>query len=268
MPAERLSLQGSEGTVSVAVWRPASAERVVVLAHGYGEHVGRYEHVATALAERGAVVYGPDHLGHGESEGERVLIADLEHVVDDLGLVIEHAQEAHPGLPTVLVGHSLGGLIATRYAQRPDRRPLAGLALSGPAIGLGPAVEQMRSSPEIRDAPIDVAVLSRDLAVGDAYAADPLVWHGPWKPATLDALARATDAVDAGPGFHLPVFWVHGTDDELVPIALAEPAVRRLAGADLEEHVRQGARHEVLNELDKDEVIADLAAFAERVSRR
>jgi len=261
--SERVKLNGR---VSVCLWPNPAPERIVVLVHGYGEHIGRYEHVAAALVERGAEVVGPDHVGHGESEGERVLIADLEHVVDDLGAVIATAQEAHGGLPTVLVGHSLGGLIATRYAQRPDRRPLAGLALSGPAVGLAPAVEQMRASPEIRDAPIDVAVLSRDSAVGEAYAADPLVWHGPWKPTTLDALARATDAVDAGPPFGLPVFWVHGTDDELVPLELARAAVQRLAGDDLEEHVRQDARHEVLNEIDKDEVIADLAAFVERVS--
>src|SRR5213596_525504 len=129
MSSERLSLRGSEGTVSVAIWKPTRAERVVVIAHGYGEHIGRYEHVAADLAARGAVVYGPDHLGHGESDGERVLIGDLEHVVDDLDRVIGSAQDAHPGLPTVLVGHSLGGLIATRYVQRPGRRPLAGLAL-------------------------------------------------------------------------------------------------------------------------------------------
>src|SRR5215212_4882690 len=164
MSSERLSLAGSEGAISVAVWQPGRPDRVVVLAHGYGEHVGRYEHVAADLVARGAVVYGPDHLGHGESDGERALIVDLEHVVDDLDLVIGHAQDAHPGLPTVLVGHSLGGLIATRYAQRPQRHPLAGLALSGPAIGLGPAIEQMRASPEIAEAPIDVAVLSRDTA--------------------------------------------------------------------------------------------------------
>jgi alpha-beta hydrolase superfamily lysophospholipase len=83
---------------------------------------------------------------------------------------------------------------------------------------------------------------------------------------TLEALARAVAQADAGPAFDLPVFWVHGTDDELVPLELAAPAVRRLAGADLEEHVRQGARHEVLNELDKDEVLAALGAFVERVS--
>ncbi len=64
---DRVSLAGSEGEISVRVWPHPAPARIVVLAHGYGEHIGRYEHVAAAFVERGAVVYGPDHLGHGES---------------------------------------------------------------------------------------------------------------------------------------------------------------------------------------------------------
>src|SRR5438094_10315668 len=107
---------GSEGSISVRVWEHPGARRLVVIAHGYGEHIERYDHVARALHARGAAVYGPDHLGHGRSAGERVLIADLEHVVDDVVRVVERAQAAHPGLPGVLLGHSVGRLIATRLA--------------------------------------------------------------------------------------------------------------------------------------------------------
>ena len=136
----RFEFDGSEGRVSVRVWEHPGARRLVVIAHGYGEHIERYDHVARALRARGAAVYGPDHLGHGRSAGERVVIADVEHVVDDVVRVVERAQAACPGLPVVLLGHSMGGLIATRLAQRAERRRLAGLVLSGPAIGLGPAL--------------------------------------------------------------------------------------------------------------------------------
>jgi alpha-beta hydrolase superfamily lysophospholipase len=241
---------------------------VVVLSHGYGEHIGRYEHVAGVLAERGAVVYGPDHIGHGRSEGEPALVADFEHVVDDLHQVVLQAREEHPGLPVVLVAHSMGGMIGTRYAQRHGDE-LAGLVLSAPAIGLGPVLSQWLAAPELPDDPIDVAVLSRDASVGKAYADDELVWHGGWKRPTLEAFNRANEAVEAGPGFGaLPVLYVHGEADELVPMVLAQPAVQRLRGTDFAERVVPGARHEVFNELDQDDTIGLVADFAERVTAR
>jgi alpha-beta hydrolase superfamily lysophospholipase len=260
-----------DGRISLCVWPPhAEPDRIVVLAHGYGEHIGRYDHVAQALVARGAVVVGPDHLGHGESDGERVLIEDFETVVDDLHAAVERVREQHPGLPVVLVGHSMGGLIAARYAQRYGDG-LAGLVLSAPSIGLAavlsPVLVQLPEGTELPDDPIDPDVLSRDPSVGEAYANDPLVWHGGWKRPTLEAFLRANEAVDAGPGFgDLPVLYVHGEADQLVPMALARPAVERLRGPDFTERIVPAARHEVFNELDQDETIGLVADFAERVT--
>jgi alpha-beta hydrolase superfamily lysophospholipase len=267
---DRVSLAGSEGALSVRVWPHAEPARLVVLSHGYGEHIGRYEHVAAALVERGAAVYGPDHLGHGESEGERVVIEDFEHVVDDLHAVVGFAREQHPGLPVVLVAHSMGGLIGARYAQRHGDE-LAGLVLSAPSIGLSavlaPVLVQLPEGTELPDEPIDPTVLSRDLSVGEAYANDPLVWHGGWKRVTLAAFHRANEAIDAGPGFgDLPVLYIHGEVDQLVPRALAQPAVERLKGGDFAEEIVPEARHETFNELDKEATIALVADFAERVT--
>jgi alpha-beta hydrolase superfamily lysophospholipase len=267
---DRVSLTGSEGEISVRVWPHHAPARIVVLAHGYGEHIGRYEHVAAALVERGAVIYGPDHLGHGESEGQRVLIGDVEHVVDDLHAVVELARDRQPGLPVVLVAHSMGGLIGTRYAQRHGDE-LAGLVLSAPSIGLAPVLApvlvQLPEEAELPDEPIDPTVLSRDLSVGEAYANDPLVWHGGWKRVTLEAFLRANEAVDAGPGFgRLPVLYIHGEVDQLVPRALAQPAVERLKGDDFTEHVVPEARHETFNELDKVATIELVAGFVDRVT--
>jgi len=257
---------GSEGTIHVHVWENPEARRVVVIAHGYGEHIGRYDHVARALCARGATVYGPDHLGHGRSAGERVLIGDMEHVVDDLVRVVERAQSDHPGLPVVLVGHSMGGLIATRLAQRASRPRLAGLVLSAPAIGLGAVMAQMQE-PAFLDLPLDVNALSRDPAVGEAYAADPLVWHGGWKPATIAALGSSQDTVDRGPGFaDLPLLWIHGEDDPLVPIMFVREAIGRLRGADFSAHEHEGGRHELFNETDRERPIDLVCTFAERVA--
>ena len=249
------------GRVQVRRWPAEDPARLVVLVHGYGEHIGRYEHVAQALVARGAVVVGPDHVGHGRSDGEPALVEDFEPVVDDLRAVV---QDARGELPVVMVGHSMGGLIAIRYAQR-HREDLAGLVLSGPAVGLAPVFEGWLEDPP--SDPIDGAVLSRDPAVGEAYAADPLVYHGGWKRPTLQAFIAADAAIADGPGFgDLPLLYVHGGDDQLVPADLARPVVERVAGPDSELRVLDGARHEVFNETDQDATIALVADFVERVT--
>jgi alpha-beta hydrolase superfamily lysophospholipase len=120
---------------------------------------------------------------------------------------------------------------------------------------------------ELPSEPIDPAVLSRDLAVGEAYSADPLGYHGGWKRPTLEAFLAADRAIADGPSFgDLPLLYVHGGDDQLVPLALARPIVERLAGRDSDLRVSEGARHEVFNETDKERTIELVAAFAERVA--
>ena len=265
--SETTTIDGSEGAVSVHAWDDdPQPRRIVLLAHGYGEHAGRYAHVADALVARGAAVFAPDHLGHGESDGERAEVTDFEHVVDDLHAVADLARERHPELPLVLIGHSMGGLVAARFAQR-YRAELAGLVLSGPAIGLSAVITDWLGAAEIPDVPIDVSVLSRDPAVGEAYASDPLVYHGGWKRPTLQAFVAADEAIEAAGGFgDLPVYYVHGEADALVPIVLARPFVERLAGDDFTERLVPEARHEVFNETDKDETIGLVADFVDRVS--
>lgn len=198
------SYAGTQGTLVARTWSEpgpggdAKPSHVVLLSHGYGEHIGRYEHVADALATHGAVVYGVDHLGHGKSDGERVVVSDFEDVVTDLHALDDTARAEWPGLPVVLVGHSMGGLIAARYAQRYGDT-LAALVLSGPVIGDWQAAKALLAMDEIPDVPLDIGTLSRDPSVGERYAADPLVWHGAFKRPTLEAFDQAVTAVGTGP---------------------------------------------------------------------
>jgi alpha-beta hydrolase superfamily lysophospholipase len=263
--AEQHSLNGSEGEIAYRVWPHDHPTRIVILAHGYGEHIGRYDHVAAALGERGALVAGPDHLGHGRSDGERVLVSDYEHVIHDLDAVVDAVTEGHPDLPVVLVGHSMGGLIAARYAQRHGDR-LAGLVLSAPVMGSWDQATDLLGMEEIPDVPLDPDTLSRDPEVGEAYSADELVWHGPFKRTTLESLASALEAVnDAPPLGDLPTIWVHGEADQLVPIEPSRTGVANLGIAELREVTYPGARHEVFNETNRDEVIAEVADFVDEV---
>ena len=240
---------GTRGPLAARAWAagPASPTHVVVLSHGYGEHAGRYEHVARALVDNGAVVYAGDHQGHGNSSGEKVLVHDFEEVVSDLHILDETARQENPGLPVVLVGHSMGGLIAARYAQRYGSS-LAALVLSGPVLGSWATLSALLALDEIPDVPLDISTLSRDPAVGAAYSADPLVWHGPFKRPTLEALQRAVDTVAAGPDLgDLPTLWVHGEADELVPIDATRVGMENLSGSRTVERTYPEARHEVFN---------------------
>jgi alpha-beta hydrolase superfamily lysophospholipase len=256
------------GKLHIRRWDREDPKRIVVLVHGYGEHIGRYEHVAAALGDHGAVVWGHDHVGHGHSEGERVLVTDFELLVDDLHGVVTAAREANPGLPVVMVAHSMGGMIGTRYAQR-HADELAGLVISGPILGEPALLAQLVALDEIPDIPIDPAVLSRDESVGQAYADDPLVWHGPFKRPTVEANAAflRTIAQDAS-SLTVPVLWLHGADDQLVLEAETRAGIEtlRAGGASIEEKIYPGARHEIFNETNRDEVLADACAFVERFS--
>ena len=256
------SYGGPHGTLVARSWSgPGEPTHVVVIAHGYGEHIGRYERLAKALVGNGAVVYAVDHVGHGKSEGERVLVQDFEDVVTDLHALDETARREHPGLPVVLLGHSMGGLIAARYAQRYGDT-LAALVLSSPLVGRWVAGPQLLALDEIPDAPLDVTTLSRDPEVGKTYAADPLVWHGPFKRVTLEAMQRGIEAVAAGPSLGgLPLMWIHGEDDQLVPLAGSRVGIEHLRGTHVVERIYPEARHELFNELNADDVTAEVTEF-------
>jgi alpha-beta hydrolase superfamily lysophospholipase len=194
-----------------------------------------------------------------------VLVEDFETVVDDLHRVAGLARRARPGLPLVVVGHSMGGLIAARYAQRHGDR-LAALVLSGPVIGAWELPGRLLAHDEIPDVPVSPAALSRDPAVRADYAADPLVWHGPMKRPTLEAFARTLETVAEGGDVRpLPVLWLHGDDDRLVPQAGSRVGVLRLTAGTHTERIYPGARHEVFQETNRAEVFADVTRFLDGV---
>lgn len=258
------TLAGHAGTLVGTSWRLERPRWIAVLVHGYGEHVGRYGWVAARLNEAGASVYAADHAGHGRSDGERVLIRDFEPVVEDVDRVLDLALEQDPGLPVALIGHSMGGMIAARYTQRFGAR-LAATVLTGPVLGRWETVEELLSLPSIPHTPIDPDTLSRDPEVGAAYAADPLVWHGDFKRPTLQALHDEMQRITiVGHVGRSPLLHLHGEDDRLVPLETSAAGLAKIAGAATESRTYPGARHEILNEINRGEVMADVLAFLAR----
>ncbi|MGW5074453.1 alpha/beta hydrolase [Rhodococcus sp. NPDC004095] len=259
------TLDGHAGVLAAGRTSGANPRYLALVCHGYGEHCGRYGHLAERLVADGAAVYALDHAGHGLSAGERVLIDDVERIVEDFRLLEDVARWEHPDLPVVLIGHSMGGMIAARFAQR-FGDGLAAVVLSAPVLGRWDVVDTLLAADEIPNTPIDPATLSRDPRVGEAYLADPLVWHGPFRRPTLEALRRGLDTInEAGAVDTVPVLWMHGTDDGLVPREGTAEGWERLAGKDSRYVSYPGARHEILNETNRDEVVDDLLAFVHDV---
>jgi alpha-beta hydrolase superfamily lysophospholipase len=253
-------LPGSHGDYVVHRWDIPDPRYLVLIAHGIAEHARRYDHVAAALLADGAAVYVPDHYGHGLSDGERALVEDIEAYVDDLHLVADLARGEHPDRPLVLIGHSLGGIIATRYAQR-YRTELTALILSAPVIGGNPAFEPLLALDPIPDVPLDPAMLSRDPAVGEAYAADDLVYHGPLQRLTLETIFGAGPTIAQGPKLDLPTLWMHGENDPLAPYKETRQAIDRIRTSQVTEKFYPGAMHEIFNETNQAEVINDAVTF-------
>lgn len=256
-------LEGSHGDYVVHRWDAPHPRYLALIAHGIAEHARRYDHVAAALVADEAVVYAPDHYGHGLSDGERGLVEDIDVYVDDLHLVAELARSEHPGLSVVLIGHSLGGIIATRYAQR-YMTELAALILSAPVIGGNPAFEPLLEMDPIPDVPLDPAMLSRDPTVGETYAADELVYHGPLQRLTLETIFGAGPIIAQGPKLDLPTLWMHGENDPLAPYKETREAVDRIRTSQVTEKFYPGAMHEIFNETNQAEVIDDSITFINR----
>ncbi len=282
----QFTFTGRDGTVITAYrWEPAGAPRgVVQLTHGMGEHLLRYGHLAATLSAAGFLVQGQDHRGHGATApSEDVLgvlgTAGWNSLVDDIDVLVERAHQREPDLPVVLFGHSMGSFAAQQYMLDHSNR-IAGLVLSGTA-----AIDLLEPALDL-DAPIDLSGfnapfpnrtgfewLSRDAAQVDAYVADPFCGFGLDAEGGKAMFARAREVADPGRlvGIRkdLPV---HLTVGELDPVngqlALVNALIERLRGAGLTDvtlTVWPQARHEIFNEINRDEVEADLLVWLDRV---
>ncbi len=258
---------GSEGVVHYERWIPDEPPvRIVIIVHGYAEYAARYRHLAEALTAHGSIVYGEDHPGHGRSDGERALIVDFEHVVDDLRALVDIAVGEHPRLPVVMIGHSMGGLLAARFAQRYTEQ-LAGIVFLGAVIGDWHWAREALERPELPPAASDFSGMSRDEAAVDAYTTDPLIYRGPYKRPLLEAEVVALDRFQAHVGaLTLPVLFCHGTEDPFVDYRTSLAAVELMPSEDKTIRLYDGARHELVNETNRDEVIAEIVDFVDRVT--
>jgi alpha-beta hydrolase superfamily lysophospholipase len=265
------SFTGARGlNIAWRSWLPEGEPRaVVVIAHGAGEHIGRYEHVAARLVSERYAVYGLDHRGHGHSEGPRALVDRLAYAVADLDQFVAFAAGEHRGQDVFLLGHSMGGCISIQYAISHQQR-LRGLLLSGPLAALDAAPAPVRIlatvlsalTPRLPLFAVDANLVSRDPAVVKAYEDDPLVYHGKLPVRTISELAGAVAAFpEAVSAIRIPTVIMYGTGDKLAPPAGSLMLSERIGAADKTLIPYEGLYHEILNEPEQNQVMDDMCAW-------
>ncbi|MCE4535784.1 alpha/beta hydrolase [Pelomonas sp. P7] len=255
----------------------ASARGQVLLVHGLGEHVERYAHVAAALNAAGWDVHGWDHRGHGRSPGPRGDIPDHDALLRDTARVIDTVRR--PGGRFVLLGHSMGGAVAARFAAealspRPAAcsRPLDGLVLSSPALDPGlSGAQKLALAVAERLAP-GLAVgnglkpewISRDTAVVQAYAADPLVHDRITARLTRFIVDAGHRAIADAPRWQVPTLLMWAGADRCVAPRGSEAFAAAAPANVVATRPWDGLYHEIFNEPEKAEVIATLIAWLNR----
>lgn len=277
------TFSSSDGTtIHVRSWLPTDTEPrgAVQIAHGMGEHSDRYGHLAERLAGRGFAVYADDHRGHGLSMGP--VPGDLGTdgwnllVADEVALT-EILRERHPGLPVTLIGHSLGSFAVQQYlldhSDLVDEVVLSGTTavdgLFGEIAAAGGDLTGFFNA-EFQPTRTDADWISRDEAQVDAYNADP--WCGfAIDDANMGLLAANAQTRLSDPSTvrsDLPIYVMVGDKDPLNDkLRLSDLLVQRYRAAGLDDityEIYADARHEVLNETNRDEVEADLLAWLTR----
>lgn len=244
-------------------WLPGGTPRDhLVLAHGYGEHLGRYTGFAEYFTTAGYAVHALDHRGHGKSGGTRAVIDSFANADADLDQLVDKVR-ADSGLSRIkLIGHSMGGSLALNYAlNHPER--LSGLVLSGPAIGGGlPKLQAWvlaivsRFAPALGMIQLDADAVSRDPQVVADYKADPLVFHGKVPARTAREMMHAVTTYPPRVGaMQVPCLLMHGSADSLVLVKDAQPVFDAIGSADKTVRIFDGLYHEIFNEPERLEVL-------------
>jgi alpha-beta hydrolase superfamily lysophospholipase len=254
-------------------WRPADEPRAVLLiVHGLAEHSGRYAHVAEFFAGRGFAVYALDHRGHGRSEGVRADVVRFEDFLADLKTFLDLVKEHEPGKEVFLIGHSMGGAIVTLFAARHGAE-LDGLITSGAGVKVGGDISPLlvplfklvaAVAPRLPLVQLEAEAVSRDPEVVARYRGDPLNYLGNVRARMGVQLLRGGElALQELPQIELPVLVLHGTADRLADPEGSQMIYDGVGAVDKTIKFYEGLYHEIFNEPERDQVLADVAAWLE-----
>jgi len=252
-------------------WLPeGDARAVLIVVHGLGEHCGRYMNVVNHLVPLGYAMYGLDHIGHGRSEGTREFVGRFEDYTKTLTIYCNMVKGWQTGKPIFLLGHSMGGLIASYYLLD-HQGSFRGGILSAPLVKVSGSVSKATITigkilsvvtPRAGLVTLDVSGISRDPEVVTAYVNDPLVFHGK-TPVRLGAeLLKAMLRVRAeAHRITLPLLVLQGGEDRLIDPACGQILYDKVGSKDKTIKIYEGLYHEVFNEPERARVLKDVETW-------
>jgi alpha-beta hydrolase superfamily lysophospholipase len=272
MITRELSLQSSSGEkLWGLVGEPAKEPRAgIVLVHGLGEHIQRYEYVAEKVSAKDIAILGFDQQGHGKSGGKRGVINSAEGLMEDITRAVTLTKEMYPGLPVFLYGHSMGALEVLHYGLNGPERP-TGIIATSPALDTASMSAAQRALVRLlKNVLPDMAVnnglpidgLSRDPGNNNAYRVDPLVHPKASVRLAAFMMEAAEDVMAKANEWDVPLYLAHGSADPICPVAGSDQFAQRL-GSKVTYKRWDGFYHETHNEPEKDVVIAAMLDWIE-----
>jgi len=252
-------------------WLPEGDYTAILLVvHGMGEHSGCYTNLVNYFLPRGYAVFGFDQRGHGKSEGLRGYVERFSDYLSDLKTFFDMVAGGHGDTKVFIIGHSMGGLIATAYCVH-HQQEVAGLLLSGAGLKVGSSwspllltIGRMLSLllPKVSIASFsDPSGISRDPAVVEAAVSDPLCYGKIRARLWAEAIKTIRKLPSQMPEINLPILIMHGTSDRLADPAGSQMLYERVGSADKTLRLYEGFYHEIFNEPGHEQVFADMEAW-------
>jgi acylglycerol lipase len=264
------SFQGVGGLkIATRNWRPAGKPRaVMVLIHGFNAHSGYMEWPAEQFAANGLAVYALDLRGRGKSEGERFYVEKFSDYLADVNTLVSRARSENPGLPIFVLGHSAGGVIASSYVFE-HQNEIAGLVCESFAFDVGlPHLVQLalqgvsHLAPHAHVFSLKNADFSRDPKAVDRMNNDPLIAKESQPAETASEMLKAAERLKANmPKFAVPVLIIHGTMDKATRPAGSQYFHDHAGSTDKTLRLYDGHFHDLLNDVGKEKVMADIQSW-------
>ena len=255
-------------------WLPEGKVKAsIFLVHGLNEHCGRYQHLASYLVDQSYAVYGLDLPGHGKSDGLRSYVGSYIDLIKPMESYLDMIKAWQPGVPVFMIGHSMGGLLATAYlAEHPGQ--VNGAVLSGSLVKVPDYVSAFTVQvgkilstvlPKFRIVEVDKQGLSRDPGVVQAYIDDPLVFTGKSTVRLSNVINYGITLVEnIGHKILEPLLILHGGDDRVCDPSWSQYLHDLISSPDKELIIYDGLFHEIYNEPEAATVFADVLNWLDR----